>query len=185
MNPVFAFLLAHWGLVITWLVVGTMATRVLDAVAKALPQFPRLTHFAAVVDEVAFDAIDIVVAVGKMIGGTVPPDLKSAAKSAAKGALLVLVTLLFVGCGFFQTQAGKIVMCDAANMAEALALLCPPPVTLLCTTAAGVAYQQACEDAASAGKSQDEATAAGLKAAKVQLAKLQRRGVNLSKESVQ
>jgi len=184
MNPVYAFLLAHWVLVITWLVVGTLATRVLDAVAKALPQFPRLTHFAALVDEVVFDVIDVVAAVGKMIGGTIPPDLQTAAKNAAKGALVMLVCLFFVGCALFETPVGRVIECSAESAAEVISRLCPPPITPICTELASAAFEQACETAASAGASQDEATAAGVKAAKMQLAKLEHDGVNLSKESL-
>lgn len=85
-----------------------------------------------------------------------------------------------VGCGFFNTPAGKVVECSAAAAAEVLAQLCPPPVTPICTEIASAAFEQACQDAAARGANQDQATDAGLHAARVQLAKLQHDGFDLS-----
>lgn len=168
MADIQTFIIAHWGLVLFWLAVGTTLTRVLDAVAKALPQYPRLTHFAQVVDELVVDVVDVVTAVGKTFTGVVP-----------KVATTSLVLFLALGCSFFSSPGGHVVECSAAAAGTVLANLCPPPITPLCVAVAQTAYEEACQAAANAGADQEHAHKAGLSAARGSLDKLKKRGVKL------
>lgn len=170
------FIVAHWGLMLAWLAVGTALTRVLDAVAKALPQYPRLTHFAQIVDELVVDVVDVVTAIGKMFSGTA-----TAASLAAKTTLVALT--LLIGCSLFGTPTGKVVECSAAAMANVLSELCPEPATPFCVAIAQIAYEEACQAAANAGADQEHAHKAGLDAAKGSLDKLKARGVKLDATS--
>lgn len=100
---------------------------------------------------------------------------------AMMGAALLSGSLL-QGCGFLASPAGKAVECSAATVANQLSSLCPAPITLFCTAVTQVAFEEACQAAANAGATQEQAEKAGLSAARGTAAKLEKRGVKLGEK---
>jgi len=116
--------------------------------------------------------------------GDAPEESKPAdPKPPTTIAILLMIfstpILIIIGCGFFNSPGGKVVECSAATAANALAALCPMPVTPLCIALSETAYEEACQVAADAGADQDHAHRAGVAAARNSIDKISKRGIKL------
>ena len=93
------FLVAHWGVIVAYLAIGTLLVRTFDFAAT---KFPVLQPAARVVDSLFHDVIEIITALAKLIGQPFqsPP-------SSTSSVLLVFLLFGVVGCAGTFEEAGK------------------------------------------------------------------------------
>jgi hypothetical protein len=115
MNTIAMFLTVHWTAILAYLAIGTVLVRICDRVAE---KFPKFAPYAAVVDALFHDLVELAAAVASVFG-LKPPS----AGNAAKAALVLVVALLSLpACTPSQLQQAATIADDVTKIAEVLCL---------------------------------------------------------------
>jgi hypothetical protein len=114
MNTIAMFLTVHWTAILAYLAIGTVLVRICDRVAE---KFPKFAPYAAVVDALFHDLVELAAAVASVFG-LKPPS----AGNAAKAALVLLVSLFLGGCTPSEIQTAVKVADSVESIARVLCL---------------------------------------------------------------